>query len=405
MRILINDKVENKERLTNILVNGGYERNNLVFVHNYEEYKIFVENQLLKNQAELDLIITNNVLTGYNDLKAESLLFHKNAIDGTYSHGHFRFSSIPVILYSQADNKNELQILGFDAIVKTNDNHRHPFFIQKVDEVIKSWRQKLLTDLDNIGLKLGTASYFKNKTVEQLYKHNYGHNYLGTFYNHTSVVSKEFIANPKYLHYKWLQKNFTHIFEAQIEAFGKMFRYHIKYDRKNNERTILHRHINENTDLLKRGAYSDVAYELQLKEKVENERQICDYLLKTDIPEHLSTTFFEVKKETVQLLANKHRKHPKLSEEINQHLNQLDDYQLYTEIKENQGELRMKIGYNTQKYSFQLLAGRSDEKEEFLDIFNLKLERRYQNIEVFTFEDFENINYTYLEKIQGLDVR
>ena len=405
MRILINDKAENKERMIAIFKHGGYERNNLVFVHNYEEYKTFVENQLINNQAELDLIITNNHLSdGYNALKAQALLFHKNTIDEAYSNGHFRISSIPIILFSHADNKSELQGLGFDAIVKDNESHQHAYLVQKVEEIIRSWRQKLITDLDNIGLKPGAYSYFKNKTISQLYHHNYGHNYQRTFYNSTCILSKEFIANPTHLHYKWLQKNFASTFEAQIEAFGKMFRYHVKYDRNNNERTILHRHINDNTELLKRGAFSDIAYELQLKEKGDNEKQICDYLLKTDMPELLATTFFEVKKETVQLLANKHRKHPKLSEEVNRHLEQLDDYQLYTEVAENSGELARKIGYGTKNYNFQLLAGRLEEKEEFLDLFNSKLQRRFKGIEVFTFEDFENINYTYLEKLQKLQM-
>ena len=85
-------------------------------------------------------------------------------------------------------------------------------------------------------------------------------------------------------------------------------------------------------------------------------------------------------------------------------MEQLDDYQLYTEISENQGELSMKIGYETENYDFQLLAGRSEEKEEFLDLFNSKMQRRYKGIDVFTFEEFENVNYTYLEQLQKVQV-
>ncbi|TCD18944.1 DUF4263 domain-containing protein [Pedobacter psychrodurus] len=137
----------------------------------------------------------------------------------------------------------------------------------------------------------------------------------------------------------------------------------------------------------------------------DNQRRICDYLLKTDLPNYLPTTFFEVKKESVQLMAHKHRKHPKLSEEVNRHLEQLDNYQLYTEVAENWGELALKIGYQTQNYDFQLLAGRSVEKEEYLDVFKSKLQRRYHGIDEFTFEELEEINYIHLEQLQKLRVQ
>lgn len=81
---------------------------------------------------------------------------------------------------------------------------------------------------------------------------------------------------------------------------------------------------------MKPGAFSDIAYEQQLKEKAENERQIFDYLLKTD-----------------KLIANKKRKYLKLSDEINRYLDQLDDYQGYTEAGENRIKLADKISYHT----------------------------------------------------------
>lgn len=403
MRILINDKVENKDRLIKLFENGGYERDNLIFVHSYEQCKIFIENQLIKNQVPLDLIITNNENgEGTNALKAQSLLFYKNSFDDSYSNGHFRINRIPLVLYSTADDKTELHGLGYDAIVKSNEAFVHDYFISAIDNIIKKWRGEVINDMENIGLNPNQYPYFRTKLASQSYLEKYGHNYLRTFVNHTRILSKEFISNPTFLDYPWLRKDNNSLLESQIEAFGLMFRYHVKYDRKNNERTILHEFFNKNIGLLKRGVFSSTAYELQLKEG-NNERQICDYLLKTDIPEYVGTTFFEVKKEDVQLLAYKNRKHPKLSEDISKHLDQLDDYQLYTEKKEYAQELKAKIGYETANYRFQLLAGRLEEKEEFIDVFNSKLSRRYNGIEVFTFEEFEHLNYRYFEKISKLN--
>lgn len=396
MKILINDLRENKERLLKIFINGGYEENNLIFIESFQECKIFFENQLINNQIPLDLIITNNIVDGYNPLNASSLILYKNSINNSHSYGNFRISSIPIILYSSSDEKSNLKEFGFNAIVKKKDSFKDEYFIRIVDEQIKKFRHKVILDFENLGLNIYSFPYFKNKIAKKVYENNHARNYEKTFFHNTNVLSKEFIVNPKFLNYNWLHQSNNRL-EAIIESFGKMFRYHIKYDRKNNERTIIHQFLNDNKIILQRDSYSNHLYELQLLED-NNEKQICDFILQTDLPDYQNTTFFEVKKEDVPLMVDKFNKRPRFSAEMNKNLDQMDDYLQYSKNKKYSEELEYKLGYKTTNFSYQMLAGSLDEKEQVKEVFEEKLKRRYIGIEVLTFEDYENLNYKYLDK-------
>lgn len=401
MKILINDGTENKEQLVKIFQRGGYERNHLIFVHSYEECKTFFERQLEKG-IDLDLIITNNNNEGgYNPLNATALVFLKNSLNSAFSNSNFRISSLPVILYSSADNKSDLQDMGFDAIVKRNEGYEHPYFISVVEEQIKKWRERLIIDLDNVGLSISRYPYFRNEAEKQNYFKLYGHNYERTFFANTSVLSKEFIAKPGGLNYDWLMVNQSDI-ESAINGFRKMYRYHVKYDRKNNERTIIHNYIRNNKIILERDVYSKHLYETPLWQLNSTESQICDFILQPKLPDYQDTTFFEVKKEDVQMMVKKNKKRPQPSHQMHSHLYQISDYQSYSQAEENANELSDKLGYKTRNFSYQLLAGRLEEKEEVKEVFEEMISKHFSGIEVLTFEDFENIVGTYINKFSRL---
>jgi len=403
MKILINDSRDNVERMRQIFQIAGYEKNNLIFVHSYEECKTFFENQLETGQTGLDLIITNNNNgSGLNPYKASSLLVLRNSLTKPFSNGNFRINSIPVILYSDADDKTELQSVGFDAIVKSNEQFKHDYLISVAEAQIRKWREKLADDLNRLGLDIRIPHFFKTLKQKEEYINSFGRNYERTFYNDTRVVSMEFIANPTFLNYDWLNTNTARLNET-LDNFRKMYRYHVKYDRKNNERTVIHSFLRTNPNVLERDVFRGFLYETPLKEK-KNETQICDFILQPDLPGFQDTTFFEVKKEDVQLFADKTRKRPRLSFEMNKHLYQISDYQDYSQDAENVTELNAKLGYQTTNFSYQLLVGRLEEKEEVLEEFEHRLKKHYPGIEVLTYEDFEALNSSYLDKFTRLAV-
>jgi len=62
MKILINDSLENKDRLIKIFQQGGYERDHLIFVHSYEECKTFFETQLDRGKQILILLFLITIM-------------------------------------------------------------------------------------------------------------------------------------------------------------------------------------------------------------------------------------------------------------------------------------------------------------------------------------------------------
>lgn len=403
MKILINDNPDNVERMRKIFQHAGYENNNLIFVHSYEECKTFFENHLEKGQASLDLIITNNYNgMGVNPYRASALLLLKNSLNTAFSSSHFRINSIPVILYSDADDKTELRSAGFDAIVKSNELFRDDYLISIVEDQIKKWREKLVDDLNRIGLDISLPHFFSSLKHKEQYTNTFGRNYERTFFNDTRIVSKEFIVNPSHLNYDWLNTT-SALLGQTLDSFRKMYRQHVKYDRKNNERTVVHGFLLNYPIVLSRDVFSGFLYETPLKEQ-GNETQICDFIMQPELPDYQQTTFFEVKKEDVQLFADKNKKRPRISSELNKHLYQISDYQDYTMDFGNETELKVKLGYSTNNFSYQLLVGRLEEKEEVLEDFERRLKKHFPGIEVLTYEEFEYLNSNYLDKFTRLAV-
>jgi|GEM_PF-6821662 len=404
MKILINDSLENEERLIKIFQRGGYERNHLIFVHSFDECRTFFELQLSMGKIDIDLMVTNNNNDeGYNPFKATALLMLKNSLDESYSQGNFRISSIPVILYSSADNKTELQEAGFDAIVKRKEAFEHPYFIRVVEQLIKNWREKVIIDLENIGLSPKRFPYFRNDPEKQNYYNLHGRNYERTFFHRTIILSREFIAKPSYLDYDWLRYDHNFI-EKAITGFRQTYLYHVKYDRQNNERTILHSYLKNNKLIMERDVFNNHLYETPLSQVNSTESQICDFILRPNLPEYQHTTFFEVKKEDVQMMVKKNVKRPQFSSPMHSHLYQIADYQSYSQSSENQAELKSKLGYHTNKFEYQLLVGRLEEKEEVKEVFEGMLKKHFSGIQVLTFEDFEELNNMYLKKFCRLQL-
>src|SRR3546814_1594401 len=141
---------------------------------------------------------------------------------------------------------------------------------------------------------------------------------------------------------------------------------------------MIHQLFLRNPSLLHRDSYADHKYELSLKEKQDNCRQNCDFILMPDLPSHQNTTFFEVKKENVKMMVKMNKKRPRFSSEMHDHLYQISNYRKYTTKPENAAELVVKMGYLPERNSFKLIVGRLDEKLEAKDIFreNLEKERR-----------------------------
>ncbi|HEY9561268.1 MAG TPA: Shedu anti-phage system protein SduA domain-containing protein [Anseongella sp.] len=402
MKLLIVDTQASEERIRKIFLNEDYESNNLLFVNSVEDAKDFIANQLIRDRAHIDAIITNNVEGNSELANAHHIVRFLNHSIESYSNQNFRVSSIPVVLHSEAEDKSDLQNLGFNAIVKSNGLCSHRNLVDVVEDQIKKWRESFIEDLDRLELDLSVESFFKNDSEKRRYVQRFGKNYPDSF-SKTNVLSMQFIRFPKTLDYDWITIS-DEMLESTLTVFRTTFRANIKYDRRQNERTIIHQLFLRNPSLLHRDSYADHKYELSLKEKQDNCRQNCDFILMPDLPSHQNTTFFEVKKENVKMMVKMNKKRPRFSSEMHDHLYQISDYRKYTTKPENAAELAVKMGYLPERNSFQLLVGRLDEKLEAKDIFREKLGDHFPGIEVVTYEELESLYIGYINKLGRLRV-
>jgi hypothetical protein len=404
MRILINDHSLETENYKRIFAQYGYEENELIFSDSYLSTSEIIAQHLEGNKLHIDLIITNDDNEDEEILQPHRLQYLIHSIHSSFSNRNFRISSIPIILYSKHDTKN-VWIADFNAIIKKNTEGNHDYFVDQCERIIKNWRISVLQDLDSLGLKPSQCSkdFYKSKYYQNTYKREISANYLGYYANRTSVLSQEFIKLPSTLNYDWFSLSPQSI-EHSISKFIDTYTNHQPYDRKNGERAILHQFFNDHPIILLRDTYVDLEYEKNLNELNSKESEECDYILKTEYPEFLKTTFFEVKKEDVKFYVKKNTKRPQISSNFLAHLQQVQGYYKFTKNSVNQIELEKKLEYSTSNFDFKLLAGRMEEKEEMNEHFAKHTEKWFPNIEVITYEELENVNIDYLNKFNRLKV-
>ncbi len=405
MRILINDYEETKEQYLKIFSSCGYESNSLLFVHSFDSCKDFIIKHLEGRKLAIDLIVTNDSAYTDNDiLKASELCFFKNCLSTSYSKGDFRISSIPILLYSKNDDKSTNFNSSFNSIVKKNEFGKHSEFIKECERLIKNWRKQLNTDLEVLRIKIKDLPNFRNTILyKNYYSRKISNNAAHYFTNETKLLSFEFIKCPKALNYDWLLLS-DKLIEEAIMKYIDTYKNHIKYDRKNGERAVLHQFFKNNRTVLLRDTYSDMKYELNLNELNSKDSEECDFILKTEYPEFLNTTFFEVKKEDVTFYVKKTAKRPQISSEFLSHLNQVWGYKQFAQNPINKVELHSKLEYQTDNFDFVLLAGRLEEKEEMKNLFDPDLKRMFEGIKVITYEELEDVNVNYLEKFSRLKI-
>ncbi len=405
VRILINDFDDTKEDYINIFRSSGYEDNELIFSTTFESSREFIETHLEKKKLHIDLIVTNDTKKESGEtLKANELCFLKNNLSTSFSKGNFRISSIPIILYSKNETKSLHFQSSFNSIIQKNEYGEHGFFVKECERVIKDWRKLLYSDLEALEVKFEQLPDFINSDYfKKHYFRKVSSNADHYFVNKTNSVSTEFIKLPRPLNYDWVILSNQKI-EQAILGYIDTYKNHVKYDRKNGERAILHEFFRQNRTILLRDTYSDMEYELNLNELKANNSEECDFILKTEYPDFLNTTFFEVKKENVTFYVKKNTKRPQISSEFLSHLQQVWGYKQYTENPHHKVELNAKLNYPTDNFDFVLLAGRLEEKEEMKDLFESQLNRMFEGVKVITYEELEEVNTNYLDKFNRLAI-
>src|SRR3546814_14488276 len=101
----------------------------------------------------------------------------------------------------------------------------------------------------------------------------------------------QFIRFPKTLDYDWITIS-DEMLESTLTVFRTTFRANIKYDRRQNERTIIPKLFLRNPSLLHRESYANHKYELSLKEKQDNHKKNCDFIIIPTLNSKQNNQFF-----------------------------------------------------------------------------------------------------------------
>jgi hypothetical protein len=404
MRILINDVPHTEETYRRIFRSFGYESNELIFQSSFENTRAFMVQQLEINKLHIDLIITNQDAEQGRAgvLQADQLRFFKNQLVSSYSNRNFRIAAIPLILYSDVDITDR-PLIGYSATVQKNQEGFHDTFIRQSEAAVKTWRRLVLEDLESLRLTIrGLANFPYSKAAKDYFTRAIprAEHY---FFNLTKTFSLEFIQCPSILSYDWIQLTSARI-EQPHNEFNKALKHHLKYNSKMTERTVWHTLFRKYNRLLLRDVYPDYLYEKNLRESKGRESQECDFILTTEFPEQLNTTFLEVKREDKQYYVRKHSKSPQYGADFQADLKQVWRYYKYTVNPMYEQELAHQVGYTTNRFDFLLLAGRKEEKEEMQAVFEEDLHDHFPGIQVHSFEEFGETYASYIHKFGRLAV-
>ena len=170
------------------------------------------------------------------------------------------------------------------------------------------------------------------------------------------------------------------------------------------ERTVWHTLFRKYNRLILRDVYTNYLYERNLRENGGRKSQECDFILTTEFPGQLSTTFLEVKREDKQYYVRKHSKSPQYGADFQADLKQVWRYYKYTVNPKYKEELAHQVGYTTNRFDFLLLAGRKEEKEEMQEVFEEDLRDHFAGIQVRSFEEFGETYANYIDKFSRLVV-
>ncbi|WP_186292630.1 Shedu anti-phage system protein SduA domain-containing protein [Mucilaginibacter corticis] len=255
---------------------------------------------------------------------------------------------------------------------------------------LKSWRKKVVDELDNLGIKYNSGlvdySYYFSKTKQ---------------YVPTKVLSENFQIIPRKLNYYWLNQNQRQI-ELAIDEFSKLLRQTYRGNPKKEEK-LYHQFFNENDFFLLRDNYSKSWYELTLPYG-KNKSYQPDYSLKPNMNYKTDLNILEVKLPNEGFVKNT-KFHPNLYSKFFEHLGQINDYKMYLENEEFRNIIQQRYGWYPERVQYSLLMGREAEKEENLDTLTVRMKQFGQeNIYLMTYDELLAYQVRFLDRMNLLQI-
>jgi hypothetical protein len=366
------------------------EQDSISFFYSYGEAEDFINNHIVKKQIPLDLIISEN-----NIQHKKATEFYQAIIKDkkrTYSNYDFKFCTIPMVLIvDKNENRYAYSQFGFydviDNIGLDNLHHFVPEFISSV----KTWRRKILDELDNLGIKFNSGRIDYTFYFSEDRKRNIP----------TNILSENFKKFPRKLNYDWLEENDKQI-EIAIDEFIKELKTSTKLNKKKEEKKF-HKLFNKYPFLIKRDNYSDHWYEPRLYYN-NAEYYEPDYSLKPNFSQRTDLSILEVKLPN-EAFIKKTKFHPKPYNNIFSHIIQVNDYKDYLESDEYHTAIKKVFGFVPESIEYNILIGRLDDKTSSFSIFNKRMKQIDSlHINFITYDELLDYQVKYLERTKLLKI-
>jgi hypothetical protein len=366
------------------------EPDSIFIVFSYTEAADFLENNIIKHQSALDLIIIQNNIEGRSGADFyESFTEDKTT---TYSNRDFYLNRIPVVLIAdKEENKNAFLSHGFALVLDNIGLEKLHLFNVDFVNVVKDWRRQVLDELDNLGIKFNSGRIDYRNIPS-------GAKRIGV---HTRILTENFKQFQRRLNYPWILAN-----ERQIEIAIDNYIRELKRARRNGakrEEKRFHALFNKYPFLIERDNYSEHWYEAALNYE-EGRLFKPDYSLKPNFNQRADLSILEVKLPNESFLA-KSPFHPGPLQNLMHHIFQVKDYKDILEDDQHQQKIETAFGFVPNKVEYNILMGSIDEKTNSLPILNKRMQQiDATNINLLTYDELLDYQVKYLDRIKTLKI-
>jgi len=364
------------------------ERNELQVCRSVQEADCFIAKELILNQKELDVIVTDL----FEDEKRSAREFCydiRNDYSNTFSNRSFKLSSLPILLMFPGRINHEQYInFGFDAVVDSSYDWFYDNLLNSAINLVKKWRNFVYDDLEL--LKVGKKEIFNKYDLSiQISKCEV-----------TKILTSDYVRRQLKLEVPWFQPNYNFL-EKGLELMTKGIRASEKTTRKNEK--LFHKVLNKYDPLLLRGNYSHHFYEPRFVQTDKYQESIPDFVL-TPYYGESKIDVMEFKTPNEPFYEQSHF-HTTLRKRMFKHIGQVKDYKDYIEDPENERILENQLGLKPITVSYSLVVGRDDDFWSKYSVYK-KRARQFslEEIRIMTFDHFVDLGEHYFNEMQMLGV-
>lgn len=387
MKILYISNDNSREEIITNNLKGLSEHDSIRFAYSYTEAENFIDNYIIDSKAPVDLVMTeSNIL---NQSVSDFIERIQKDKERTFSNCDFKFHSIPVILIVDKEENRSSYLDVFDDAFDDIGSEKLHLFQPEIVSKVKSWRRQVLDELENIGFNQ--------------YTQNNKHRLIIDSINHcdTHILSENFKLFPRKLNYDWLIQN-DHQIERAIDEYIKEYKS-LSLLKKRKEKNI-HKIFNKNPFLIKRDNYSKHWYEPKFH--LDKSKYFePDYVMEPNFNHRTDLSLLEIKLPSERFIKRK-TFHPSPYNSLMEHIFQVNDYKDYIESAQYQDQLRKIFGFLPGRVEYNILMGRSEEKEKNQNLFSNRMRQiNSLHINFITYDELCEYQVKFLERFKLLDIK